>query len=54
MISLNFIEKTFDDYEIKARLIPGIMANLLIIFLGLVVPADWNVKSLILLSESVA
>ena len=45
IISLNFIEKTFDDYEITARLIPGVIASLPIIFLGLLVPADWNVKA---------
>jgi len=52
MIPYKFLRKWFDDYEIKARLIPGIISCLPFVFLGLTVPKEWYSKVSLLLGES--
>jgi hypothetical protein len=53
MISEKTLAKWFDEYEIKARLIPAIIAFLPFIFLGLALPKESLSKLLLLAGEAV-
>lgn len=53
MIPYNLLKKWFDEYEIRARLIPGMISCLPFIFIGLAVPKEWHSKISILLGESI-
>lgn len=53
MINDNLLKKWFDEYEIKARLIPSVILCLPIVFLGVAAPKGWIVKVSLLLGESI-
>lgn len=52
MIPEKLLKKWFDEYEIKARLIPGIMLCLPLFFLSIAVPTEWYSKVSLLIGES--
>jgi len=53
MIPEKLLKKWFDEYEIKARLIPGIILCLPLFFLGIAVPKEWFSKVSLLVGETV-
>jgi len=53
MISYKLLRKWFDEYEIRSRLIPGMISCLPLIFIGLAIPKEWHSKISLLLGESI-
>lgn len=52
MIVEKLLGKWFDEYEIRTRVIPGILACLPFLFLGLAVPKEWYSKLALTAGES--